>query len=204
MESIHLEAEAKRSPITLVIALCCALAVTGALFAGYYFLRRRHAESQRAMQQTQAGATSRPTGPPLIQVYEDDAMLKGAQATVGGTVVNISSENLTDILVDVELRRRKDAGVETRSLPLVPKDLAPNQQGRYTLTLLSRDYRHARLLRIKSKEHADEIIFKSAPGAQRPPEPPPQSNKTVIVPRPSPRKGKEEFINTPDNPARVP
>ncbi|HYY59460.1 MAG TPA: hypothetical protein VE842_19185, partial [Pyrinomonadaceae bacterium] len=103
MESIHLDAEAKRSPATLLIAVVCALAVTGALFAGYYYLRRRHAENQRAMQQTQNGTTTKPAGPPRLQVYEDDAMLKGAQATVGGTLVNISSEPLTDISVELEL-----------------------------------------------------------------------------------------------------
>jgi len=203
MDSIHLETEARRSPLTLIAAVICALAITGGLFAGYMYLRRRHAENELARQQAQAPPASKPTGPPLLQVYEDDALIKGSQALIGGTIVNISAESLTDLTVELELHQRKGGNKETRSLPVTPKDLTPQQQGRYTLTVLSRDYSYARLVRIKSSARATDIVFKSAQGAQRPPEPPPQS-KTVMVPRPTPRKGEEEFINTPDKPAKVP
>lgn len=203
MDTIHLETEPGRSPITLIAAVICALAVTGGLFAGYFYLRHRHAVNELARQQAQAPPAAKPTGPPLLQVYEDDALLKGSQALVGGTVVNISAENLTDLTVELELHHRKGGNKETRSLPVTPKDLTPQQQGRYALTVLSRDYSYARLVRIKSSTRSTDIVFKSAQGAQRPPEPPPQG-KTVIVPRPTPRKGEEEFINTPDKPARVP
>ena len=204
MEPTHLDAEARRSPLTLIIALICALAITAGLFAGYMFLRRRHAENERAQQQAQAPSEAKPTGPPLLQVYQDDAMLKGGQATISGTVVNISTETIKDLTVELELRRRKNATTEIRSVPLNPSDLTPEQQGRYVLTVLTRDYSNTRLVRIKSSTRSTDIVFKTAPGAQRPPELPPQTNRTIIVPKPSPRKGEEEFINTPDNPARVP
>src|SRR6267143_1492704 len=45
------------------------------------------------------------------------------------------------------------------------------------------------------------IPFKTLPGAQRPLEKTPDG-KTIVVSRPRPRG--EEFINTPDNPAKVP
>jgi hypothetical protein len=203
MDTIHLETETRRSPIILIAAVVCALAITGGLFTGYLYLRRRHAANELARQQAETPPTQKPTGPPLLQVYEDDALIKGSQAMIGGTLVNISPEDLTDLTVELELHQRKGGGKETRSLPVTPKDLTPQQQGRYTLTVLSRDYSYARLIRIKSNARPTEVVFKSAPGTQRPPEPPPQS-KTVIVPRPTPRKGEEEFINTPDKPARVP
>jgi hypothetical protein len=202
MDTIHLETEAKRSPLILIAAVVCALAITGALFAGYLYLRRRHAQNELARQQAQAPPAQKPTGPPLLQVYEDDALIKGSQAMLGGTVVNISTETLTDLTVELELHQRKGGGKETRSVAITPKDLTPEQQGRYTLTVQSRDYSYARLLRIKSGARSSDIVYKTAQGAQRPPEPPPQG-KTVVVPRP-PRKGEEEFINTPDKPARVP
>ena len=204
MEPIHLDAEAKRSPLTLVIALICALAITAALFGGYMYLRRRHAERERAQQQSQAPPPTKTTGPPLLQIYEDDAMLKGGKATISGTVVNISTETLKDIAVELELRRRSNAATEVRSVPLTPNELTPEGQGRYVLTVLTRDYSNTRLVRVKSSGRSTDIPFKTAQGAQRPPEPPPQTNRTVIVPRPTPRKGEEEFINTPDKPARVP
>ncbi|HVG32160.1 MAG TPA: hypothetical protein VM911_03740 [Pyrinomonadaceae bacterium] len=204
MDPTHLDTEPKRSTLTLIVALLCALAITAALFGGYLYLRRRHAQNELARQQSEGPAQAKPTGPPLLQVYEDDAMLKGGQATISGTVVNISPENMTDISIELELRRRNSSGTEVRALELSPKDLTPEQQGRYTLTVQTRDFSNARLLRIKSSARPTEIVFKTAPGAQRPPERPPQTNRTVIVPRPTPRKGEEEFINTPDNPARVP
>lgn len=204
MEPIHLDAEARRSPLTLIVALICALAITAGLFAGYIYLRRRHAENERARQLADAPPEAKPTGPPLLQVYSDDAMLKGGQATISGTVVNISPETLKDIAVELELRRRGQATTEIRSVPLAPSDLVPEQQGRYVLTVLTRDFSNTRLLRIKSSTRSGDVAFKTAPGAQRPPEQPPQTNRTIIVPRPTPRKGEEEFINTPDKPARVP
>jgi hypothetical protein len=204
MESIHLETEAKRSPLTLITALLCALAITGVLFAGYIYLRRRHAEQERARQQAESPPATKPAGPPLLQVYDDDAVLKGSQAIIGGTVVNISTETLSDLTVELELRRRGSGAMETRSLALTPKDLTPDQRGRYELAVPSRDYSNARLVRIKSKARTTDIAYKTAPGAQRPPERTPQTTRTVIVPKPTPRKGEEEFINTPDKPARVP
>ncbi len=45
--------------------------------------------------------------------------------------------------------------------------------------------------------------LKAAPGIPRPVEPP-HEPKTIIVNRPSAPKQGEEFINTPDNPAKIP
>jgi hypothetical protein len=204
MDPTHLDTEPKRSTMTLIVALLCALAITAALFGGYLYLRRRHGQNEQARQQAEGSPQTKPVGPPLLQVYEDDAMLKGGQATISGTVVNISPENMTDLSVELELRRRNSSGTEVRALSLSPKDLTPEQQGRYTLTVQTREFSNARLLRIKSGARPSDIVFKTAQGQQRPPERPPQTNRTVVVPRPTPRKGEEEFINTPDNPARVP
>jgi hypothetical protein len=203
-ESHDFETERRRSPLFLIISAFCALAVTGGLLAGYMYLQRRHAERTRAMQQAMAPPEKPPAIPPRAQVFEDEAMLKGAQAVIGGTVRNISNETLSDLSVELELTRRKDGSNERRTLALVPKDLAPDQQGRYSLSVLKRDYRSAHLVRLKSGAGAAEIAFKTAPGAQRPPESPPKATETVIVNQSAPRKGSgEEFINTPDNPGTI-
>jgi flagellar basal body-associated protein FliL len=93
MDPIYLDTEPKRSTLTLIIALVCALAITAGLFGGYLLLRRRHAQNEKAQQDAAASPQTKATGPPLLQVYEDDAMLKAGQATISGTVVNISPEN---------------------------------------------------------------------------------------------------------------
>jgi hypothetical protein len=203
-ESYEFETERKRSPMFLLISALCALAVTGSLLAGYLYLQQRNAEQTRATQQAMMPPEKPPAIPAQAQVYEDEAMLKGAQAVIGGTVRNISKEKLSDLSAEVELIRRKDGGTERRTLPLEPKDLAPDQQGRYSLSVLKRDYRSAHLVGLKSGAGSAEVAFKSAPGAQRSPEPPPKSTETVIVNQPAPRKGSgEEFINSPENPGTI-
>jgi hypothetical protein len=203
-ESHDFEVERRRSPLFFIISALCALAVTGSLLAGYLYLQRRNAEQDRVRQQAMT-PPEKPFVPPQAQVYEDEAMIKGAQAIIGGTVSNISNETLSNINVELELIRRSDGSTEKRSLPLVPKDLAPNQQGRYSLSVLKRDYRSAHLVRLSSGTDAStNIAFKTSPGAQRPPEAPPKATETVIVDKPAPRKGSgEEFINTPDNPGTI-
>jgi hypothetical protein len=214
MESLHVSTEATgpenfderggRSPLVMVIAIISALAVTGGLFAGYMFLKKRHADQVNAQRQAETPPASKPAAPPVLQVYVDDAMLKGSQTIIGGTLVNISQEPISNLSVELELRARKGGNVETRAVSVEPQNLAPNQQGRYSLKLATRDYSHARLLRIKSGSRADEVAFKSMPGAQRPPEVIKPEVKTTIVKQPPKRGNGEEFINTPDTPARVP
>ncbi|MGA9997941.1 MAG: hypothetical protein WBP93_21180 [Pyrinomonadaceae bacterium] len=186
----------------LVLAVICALALTAGLFATYMILRKRHAEQARAQEQL-LNPPPAPAASPEIQAYVDDAMIRGHQTLLGGTLQNISDKKITDLSVEMSLKRRKDGSTEVRTLSVEPKDLEPNEQGRYSLSVTAQDYSGARLLRVKSSSRSGEIAFRSAPGAQRPPERTPQS-QVIIQPRPSPRGRGEEFINTPENPARVP
>ncbi len=148
MESLHVSEDPAstgnfderegRSPLVMVAAVVCALALTGGLFLGYMFLKKRHAEqvnAQVAAQRAaaQAAQASKPTGPPVLQVFVDDAMLKGSQTVIGGTLLNISQETLSDLSVELELRTRKGGQAETRAVAVEPKDLAPQQQGRYSI-----------------------------------------------------------------------
>ncbi len=195
--------EKDKSFLTRGIAILFALGLTAALLIGYMLLRRRHAERLHREQAAQT-QPDKPAPVPLLQLFMDDAMIKGSQAVLGGTVQNISKEKQTGLLIELELKRRKDGVAEVRSVHLEPRELEPEAQGRYSLTVPSGMYRESRVLHIKSDKHPGEIAFKTSPGAQRPPERLPQTGKTIIV-KPSPSRGKgEEFINTPDNPVRVP
>jgi Tfp pilus assembly protein PilN len=200
-ETNDTEEERRRSPLFFLIAFIAALAVTASLLLGYMYLRRRHAEQTLTAQQTNQTANSKPIVPAKVQVYEDEAMIKGGKALIGGTLHNISQETFSDLSVELELTRRKDNSKEKRTLKIEPKDLAPDQQGRYSLSVLSRDYKSARLTAIRSGASASEIAFHTAAGARRPPEK--IQPKTVIVNRPPPRKPGEEFLNTPNNPVTV-
>ncbi|HEX8635009.1 MAG TPA: hypothetical protein VF703_12755 [Pyrinomonadaceae bacterium] len=183
-------------------AVACALAVAAALFVGYRLLRARHLASVRAAQQTEQAAKI--AAPPEAQIFEDEARLKGSQAIITGTVRNISERRLEALSLEMELKRRgNQQAAEQRRVNVEPADLAPGEEGRYALSLPSTEWSGARVSKLNSGGRAEAVAFKSAVGARRPAERLPQgSPKVVVVPRPKP-KG-EEFINTPDNPTRIP
>jgi hypothetical protein len=183
-------------------AIACALAVAAALLVGYRSLRARQLARVRAAQQVELG--SKAATPPEAQIFEDEARLKGSHAVITGTIRNISDKKLEALSLEMELKRRGNGqDAERRKVNVEPANLAPGEEGRYTLSLLSSEWSGARVLNLNSERRTEAIAFKSAVGARRPPERLPQgSPKVVVVPRPRP-KG-EEFINTPDNPTRIP
>ncbi|HEY1404421.1 MAG TPA: hypothetical protein VGB05_09865 [Pyrinomonadaceae bacterium] len=183
-------------------AIACALVVAAALLVGYRVLRERQLARVRAAQQTDQ--VSKVAAPPEAQILEDEARLKGSQAVITGTIRNISDKRLEALSLEMELKRRGSAqAVERRKINVEPANLGPGEEGRYSLSLPSSEWSGARVLNLNSEGRAEAVAFKSAVGARRPAERLPQGNpKVVVVPRPKP-KG-EEFINTPDDPIRIP
>jgi hypothetical protein len=182
-------------------AIACALAVAAALLVGYRFLRARQLERVRAAQQ--ATQAAKIVAPPEAQIFEDEARLKGSDALITGTIRNISDKKLEELTVEMELKRRTAQATERRQISVEPDSLDPGAEGRYTLSLRSSEWSGARVVSLNSARRPETIAFKSAVGARRQPERLPQgSPKIVVVPRPK-TKG-EEFINTPDNPTRIP
>jgi hypothetical protein len=206
-DSPHLENEyneRSRSALPKIIAALCALLVTAAILGGYAYLRRRHAEEAlakaKAAQQAEV-PSSVPKGPAKAHILVDEPTLKGSQSIVGGSVKNISHETLAGLTVELELRRRKDGLIDQMSIPLDPPQLDPEQEGRYSVVLLAQDYSSAKLVGLRSSRDSSLIAYSSAPGQKRPLER--LEPKTIVVQRPSPG-GRSEFLNSPDNPARVP
>jgi hypothetical protein len=145
-------------------------------------------------------ATTATSKPPQALIIIDEALLQGGKTAIGGVVRNTSSEKLEGLAVELELRRRKDAGIEIRSIPLAPADLDSQQEGRYLLELKAQDYSSARLVGLKAGPNSLPLPYATAQGQKRPLER--LEPKTIIVGRPSGKGG--EFLNSPDNPARVP
>ena len=188
--------EPKSSAGPKLLAALAALLVTALVFAGYTLLRKRHAG---ALASSQPPATTE-TKPPKALIVIDEALLQGGKTTIGGIVRNTSSEKLEGLSVELELRRRKDAVLETRSIPLAPANLDSQQEGRYVLELKAQDYSSARLVGLKAGPSASPLPYATAQGQKRPLER--LEPKTIIVGRPSGKGG--EFLNSPDKPARVP
>jgi hypothetical protein len=141
---------------------------------------------------------------PEVQILADEAMLRKPYAVIGGSVQNVGTEKLTGLVVEMELRRRGDGSTERRELAVQPAELAPGEQGKYSLKVLSEDWASFRIARLRSGARADDVAYEVLPGARRPPERMPEG-KEIIVKSPSKSgPGGEEFINTPDTATRVP
>jgi hypothetical protein len=183
-----------------LIALASALLVATLLLGGYFYLRNRHArQTATAVAEKKTSATSSaPKGPAKLQVFLDEPTLKAGESVIGGIVRNISNEPLNGLAVELELWRRGDGGTEQKTVALEPANLAPNQDGRYTMKLRAQDYSNVRFIGIRND--AGLLAYSSAEGQKRPLEK--TEPKTVVIPKPVGRG--DEFINTPDNPGRVP
>jgi len=182
-EPIPIDEEERRHTQRLLVGMLCALLLTGSIFGGYMYLRKRH-ERQIA-----------------AAVALDEATINGKKTLLSGTIHNISNESLRNLAVELQLRRRTGGGVETRTVTPEATDLAPDGNTRYSLELLAADYLSATFSHVLAGDNGAQVAFKAFPGAARPPMEPP-APKTITVSRPAP-KG-EEFINGPDNPGKVP
>lgn len=156
-----------------------------------------------ASRQKAAQATPTPKPEPQAHVIVDEARLARPYAVIGGAVQNVGGERLEKLSVEIELRRRADSGVETREVKVEPADLAPGEQGKFSLKVLSEEWSGSRVVGLKSASRADEIAFKALPGAKRPPEKVKENVITVKTPAKK-RPGGDDFINTPDTPYSVP
>jgi hypothetical protein len=201
-ESHHEEvfAERKGSLGPKVIAALCALLVTTLVFAGYTIMRKRHAQQVSASLSAPQRANTEAKGPPKATVFVDDALLQGGRTTIGGTVQNTSTEKLQGLSVELELKRRSSGSAEIKTVALEPFVLEPQQEGRYSLQLKAQDYSSARIVGLKSGPDLQSVAYVTAPGQKRPLER--LESKTITVDKRASKRG--EFLNSPDNPARVP
>jgi len=196
-EPIPIDEEERRHTQRLLVGMLCAVLLTGAVFGGYIYLRKRH---ERQVAAAVALETTK-KAKPKVEVFVDEATINGKNTLLGGTIHNISNESLRNLAVELQLRRRTGGGVEARTVTPEATDLAPDGTTRYRLELLAADYVSATFSHVLAGDNGTQVAFRAFPGAARPPMEPP-APRTIIVSRPAP-KG-EEFINGPDNPGKVP
>ena len=182
-----------------LLAVVCAVAITAVLLVGYGYIRKYHAEKIVADNTPVPVADSGPKGPPLVHIVVDEPTLEKGMTTIGGVVRNISKQELNGLAVVLELRRRKDSGLEQSVLPVTPTQLQPEQEGSYSMKVPVQDFASIRLAGLKSDQQSALLAYSSSQGKKRTPER--LESRTIVVKR-SGKPG--EFINSPDNPGRVP
>lgn len=197
--SLHEELllEPKTSTGLKIIAALAAVVVAGLLIGGYVLLRQRHAAEVAA-----TAPVVEPRPEPKAIILVDDATIGGGKSTLAGTVKNTSNGTLSNLQIELELKSRKGADPEKRLVPVEPADLQPNQEGRYSIQLAVQDYASARLIGLKSGADLAAVPYTTGQGHKRQPER--LESKTITVDKRPPGGKRDEFLNSPDNPARVP
>ncbi|HEV7747710.1 MAG TPA: hypothetical protein VGO56_22110 [Pyrinomonadaceae bacterium] len=193
-------AEPKSSTGLKVVAALSALLITALVFTGYTLLRKRHAQDSGSLSALSPASPAEPAKPPKALIIVDEALLQGGKSTLGGIVKNTSAEKLEALAVELELKRRKDGVIEKKLVLVDPGLLESQQEGRYILEIRAQDYSYARLVGLKAGPNSSPLAYTTAAGQKRPPER--LEPKTIIVVKPA-GKG-NGFLNSPDNPARVP
>jgi hypothetical protein len=195
-EAVAREQESNKRKL---LAVVCAVAVTAVLLVGYGFIRKYYAEKAIAENTPPPVVESGPKGPALAHIVIDEPTLVKGMTTIGGVVKNISKQELANLSVVIELRRRKDGGLEESVLPVTPAQLQPEQEGSYSVTMPAQNVASIRLVGLKADPQSALIAYSSSQGKKRTPER--LEPRTIVVKR-SGKPG--EFLNSPDNPGRVP
>jgi hypothetical protein len=190
--------EATESSGLKVAAAVAALLITAIVFAGYAYLRKRQAQSAAP---TQQAAIVSPKAPAQALILADEALLQGTNTVLGGSVRNISNGKLSALSVELELKRRRSDTTERKQVPLTPADLDTSQEGRYSLQLKAQDYISAKVVALHTGSENAVVPYTLAQGDKRPQEK--LETKTIKIDKSAPGK-RSEFLNSPDNPARVP
>ena len=196
-QPIPIDEEEKRRTKRLLVGILCAVLLTGAVLGGYIALRKRHERQLAAAAEAEVKRKA-----PRVEVFVDDALVNGKTTTLSGTVHNISSETLQNIAVELQLRRRVGSGLDTRVVAPEVTDLAPDARSHYSIQVATDDYISVTFARVVGGPDRAAVPFKALPGNPRPPMDPPASKTIVVDKRNSGKDG--EFINTPNNPGRVP
>ena len=189
--------QAKESSKRKLLAVVCAIAITAILLAGYAAVRKYHGMEVAA--NTPAVPEPTPRGPALAHVVVDEPTLERGMTTVGGVVKNISSEQLSGVSVKLEFRRRKDGKTEETILPVTPAHLQPQEEGAYAAKFSVDDFASVRLAGVHAGPQSTLIVYSSSQGKKRAPE---RLQPQQIIVKRAGKPG--EFLNTPDNPGRLP
>ena len=195
-EAIAREQESNKRKL---LAVVCAVAVTAVLLVGYGIIRKYYVQRALSENTPPPVPETGPKGPPLAHVVIDEPSLTNGMTTIGGVVKNISKQELNNLSVVIELRRRKDGRLEESVLPVTPAQLRPEQEGSYSVTLPAQSVASIRLAGLKVDSHTNVIAYSSSQGKKRTPE---RLKPEVVVVKRSGKPG--EFINSPDNPGRIP
>lgn len=189
----------KESTKRKLLAVVCAVAVTAVLLTGYALIRGYYERQKLAAAAAAAAAEPPPKGPALAHVVVDEPTLEKNMTTIGGVVKNISGRQLSGLSVTLELRRRKDNKMEQAVLPVTPAQLQPQQEGEYAAKFEIGDFASVRLAGVQADPQSTVIVHSSSQGKRRAPE---RLQPQIVIKKGTGKPG--DFINTPDNPGRVP
>ena len=156
--------EEKQSVKPKVIAVLLAVIITATGFVGYAYLKHRNQQLLARAEQPKPIESNVPRGPPKAHISVDDALIKGGQNVIGGTVRNTSREKLIGLTVALELRPRKGKDVEHTLVRVEPGELDPEEEGRYLLKLPAQQYTSVRLIGLNTGPDSALLAYTTSQG----------------------------------------
>lgn len=179
--------------ISAALAICL-------IFGGYFVLRHR---SAAATAQPAAAPRVEAREPIKLQVFEDEAYLRRADAIIGGTVHNVSNEKLSGLSLTIKLQGRDGRTEETRTVAATPANLSPQEKATYSLAVPSAKWSSAKVVAIAA-DGSTLVAFQSTRGKARPREAPPAPIvRSAPAERSKASKKDDGFLNTPDTPITI-
>ena len=114
----------------VALALTVLLVVSGAL--AYLYVPSVHARVDSAVSHLRGEVPVEPPPPPArAQIVAASSEAVKNMVKARGSVINISTDPLEDLSVEVSLERGPNAPADSRTVPVTPNRLDPQQQGRY-------------------------------------------------------------------------
>src|SRR2546429_6510878 len=89
-EPIPIDEEERRHTQRLLVGMLCALLLTGAIFGGYMYLRKRH---ERQVAAAVALETTK-KAEPKVEVFVDEVTINGRITLLSGTIIIYSNDPL--------------------------------------------------------------------------------------------------------------
>ena len=182
--------------------LFCALIIAAGLIYGYSRLSLKHHSDNNLLESKSIPVIT----PPEVDVYANEARLKGKDALISGTIVNTSQKQLNNLSLLLELGLRNQSQLkEKQTISIQPSALNPGQQTTYQLLVPWNKFSAVRIISISSEQNIIcqpglQQCLKSGtarPKETTPDKPPTIKNKTPIIPLRR-KSNSNEVINTPE------
>ncbi len=149
------------------ITLAVVVIIIGGAVASYFLSPKLHSAVNDWVARTRGSGALSESEPVKAQIFPSRPELTKdqPQAVARGTVINISSEELAGLSVEVALTRKDGGAPDSRGIPVIPDKLPAGQQGVYEFDLDPGQYAGYQVVKLRNNE--GKVIKVATPSQQK-------------------------------------